>query len=120
MASEEEFAEFIGLTIPKLQESGATGAMLWCFADYVPELWDLPPCNNSQHERFFGLVRPDGSLKLHAKVIQDFAATKPQIKPIPDYAKFELNPAEFYKNPQPFLLDFYRQYLEGLEGITTR
>jgi hypothetical protein len=66
------------------------------------------------------LVRPDGSLKLHAKVIQDFAATKPQIKPIPDYAKFELNPAEFYKNPQPFLLDFYRQYLEGLEGITTR
>ncbi|HSJ87479.1 MAG TPA: cellulase family glycosylhydrolase [Anaerolineales bacterium] len=114
MASEEEFAEFISLTIPKLQESGATGAMLWCFADYVPELWDLPPCNNSQHERFFGLVRPDGSLKPHAKVMQDFAATKPQIKPIPEYAKFKLDPAEFYKNPMPFLLDFYRQYLEGI------
>jgi endo-1,4-beta-mannosidase len=114
MASEEEFAEFISLTIPKLQESGATGAMLWCFADYVPELWDLPPCNNSQHERFFGLVRPDGSLKPHAKVMQDFAATQPQVKPIPEYAKFELEPAEFYKNPMPYLLDFYRQYLEGV------
>ena len=67
LASEEEFAEFIRLTIPKLQESGATGAMLWCYADYVPELWDLPPCNNSQHERFFGFVRADGSLSLMQK-----------------------------------------------------
>jgi endo-1,4-beta-mannosidase len=115
MASEEDFAEFIRLTIPKLQDSGATGAMLWCYADYVPELWDLPPCNNSQHERFFGLVRPDGSLKPHAKVIQEFAATRPQVKPIPDYAKFELDPDEFYKNPLPFLLDFYAQYLKGVE-----
>jgi endo-1,4-beta-mannosidase len=115
VASEEEFAEFIGLTLPKLHESGATGAMVWCYADYVPELWDLPPCNNSRHERFFGLVRSDGSLKPHAKVFQEFAATTPQVKPIPDYAKFELDPDEFYKNPQPQLLDFYTQYLKGVE-----
>jgi endo-1,4-beta-mannosidase len=115
MASEEDFAEFIRLTLPKLHESGATGAMIWCFADYVPELWDLPPCNNSQHERFFGLVRPDGTLKPHAKVIQEFAATNPQVKPIPDYAKFEVDPEEFYKNPIPFLLDFYAQYLKGAD-----
>ena len=123
MASEEEFAEFIGATLPKLQESGATGAMVWCYADYVPELWDLPPCDNSQHERFFGLVRPNGSLKPHAKVIQEFAATRPQVQSIPDYAKFELDPEEFYKNPVPFLLDFYAQYLKGinypsLRGVT--
>ena len=115
MASEEDFAEFLSLTIPKLNDSGATGAMLWCYADYVPELWDLPPCQNQVHERFFGLVRPDGSLKPHAKVIQEFAATRPQVKPIPGYAKFEVDPDEFYKNPLPFLLDFYRQYLQGVE-----
>jgi endo-1,4-beta-mannosidase len=115
MASEEDFAEFIHQTLPKLQDSGATGAMLWCYADYVPELWDLPPCNNAQHERFFGLVRSDGSLKPHAKVIQEFAATQPEVKPIPDYAKFELDPEEFYKNPIPFLLDFYAQYLKGAD-----
>jgi endo-1,4-beta-mannosidase len=114
MASEEEFAEFISLTIPKLHDSGATGAMLWCYADYVSELWDLPPCNNSRHERFFGLVRGDGSLKPHAKVIRDFAATKPHVKPIPEYAKFELDSEEFYKNPVPFLLEFYAKYLEGV------
>ena len=114
MASEEDFAEFLSLTIPKLQESGATGAMVWCFADYVPELWDRPPCQNSVHERFFGLVRPDGSLKPHARVIQEFAATKPQVKPIPDYATFKVDADEFYANPLPFLLDFYAQYLKGI------
>ncbi|HKJ39766.1 MAG TPA: cellulase family glycosylhydrolase, partial [Anaerolineales bacterium] len=99
MAGEEDFAEFLSLTIPKLQHSGATGAMLWCYADYVPELCDMPPCQNAQHERWFGLVRPDGSLKSHAKVIQEFAKTNPQVKPIPDYAKLKINAEEYYKEP---------------------
>ena len=115
MASEEDFAEFLHLTIPKLQASGATGAMLWCFADYVPELWDKPPCQNARHERFFGLVRPDGSLKPHAKIIQDFAKTKPQVKPIPDYAKVQVNPGEFYHEPLGHLIDLYQKYLAGAD-----
>ena len=108
--------QFLSLTIPKLQDSGATGAMLWCYADYVPELWDLPPCQNSRHERFFGLVRPDGSLKPHAKVIQEFAKTNPQVKPIPDYAKLTVNADEFYKEPLGYLIDLYQQYLKGVEN----
>jgi endo-1,4-beta-mannosidase len=116
MASEDDFAEFLSLTIPKLQDSGATGAMLWCFADYIPELWDLPPCQNARHERFFGMVRPDGSLKPHAKVIQEFAKTNPQVKPIPDYAKITINADEFYKEPMGYLVDLYQAYLHGVEG----
>ena len=119
MASEEDFAEFLSLTIPKLQDSGATGAMLWCYADYIPELWDKPPCQNSQHERFFGLVRPDGSLKPHAKVIREFAKTNPQVKPIPDYAKITINPDEFYKEPLKYLVDLYQKYLTGVENVQT-
>jgi endo-1,4-beta-mannosidase len=115
MASEEDFAEYIRLVLPKLQHSGATGAMLWCYADYVPELWDLPPCQNSRHERFFGLVRPDGSLKPHAKVIQEFAKTNPQVQPIPAYAKLNVNPDEFYANTLGHLVDLYEKYLEGVE-----
>lgn len=114
MASEEDFAEFISLTIPKLQDSGATGAMLWCYADYVPELWDLPPCQNAQHERWFGLVRPDGSLKPHAKVIQEFARSKPQVKPIPAYAQLSIDAEEYYKEPLGHLIDLYQQYLKGM------
>ena len=115
MASEEDFAEYISLVLPKLQHSGATGAMLWCYADYVPELWDLPPCQNAQHERFFGLVRPDGSVKPHAKVIQEFAKLKPQVKPIPEYAKLNVNADEFYADPNAHLVELYSEYLEGLD-----
>ena len=61
------------------------------------------------------IVRADGSLKPHAKVIQEFAATKPQVKPMPAYAKFNLDPEEFYKKPLLFLLDYFQQYLKGLE-----
>jgi endo-1,4-beta-mannosidase len=120
MASEEDLAEFLRLTIPKLQDSGATGAMLWCYADYIPELWDKPPCDNAVHERFFGLVRPDGSLKPHAKVIQEFAKTSPQVKPIPDYAKLTVNADEFYKEPLGHLVDLYQQYLEALGKAQTK
>jgi hypothetical protein len=116
MAGEEDFAEFLSLTIPKLHHSGATGAMLWCYADYVPELWDLPPCQNAQHERWFGLVRTDGSLKPHVKVIQYFAKTNPNVKPIPEYANLEVDPDEFYKEPLRLLVGLYDEYLKGMEG----
>jgi endo-1,4-beta-mannosidase len=113
MAGEEEFAEYIKQVLPNLHDSGATGAMLWCYADYVEELWDLPPCQNAQHERWFGLVRPDGSLKPHAKVIQEFAKTAPLVQPIPDYAKIQINPDDFYEEPLVHLVDLYQKYLEG-------
>jgi endo-1,4-beta-mannosidase len=116
MASEEDFAEFLNLTIPKLQHSGATGAMLWCYADYIPELWNVPPCQNAVHERFFGLVRPDGSLKPHAKVIQEFAKTKPIVQPIPEYAKINITADEFYKEPLGNLVDLYQSYLSKMEN----
>jgi serine/threonine protein kinase len=45
----------------------------------IKHLQEVPPP--------FGLVRPDGTLKPHAQVIKDFAATQPMVKPIPDYAK---------------------------------
>ena len=115
MASEEDFAEFIGLTLPKLQDSGATGAMIWCYADYTSDLWDRPPCQNSRHERTFGLVRPDGTLKPHAKVIQEFAKTKPQVQPMPEYARLKVNADEYYAGPLTYLPDLYQKYLSEMK-----
>jgi endo-1,4-beta-mannosidase len=114
MASEEDLAEFLRQTLPRLQDSGATGAMVWCFADYAPELWDRPPCLNARHERFFGLVRPDGSLKPHARVIQEFAQTRPQVQPIPPYAQMTVDPDAFYQQPLAYLPALYQEYLDRL------
>lgn len=120
MASEEDLAEFLRLSLPKLQDSGATGAMLWCFADYVPELWDLPPCKEAQHERFFGLVRSDGSLKPHAQVIKRFAATNPQAKPIPEYARVKVDANNYYAEPSANLSSLYDQYLKKMEAASSQ
>lgn len=114
MASEADFAEYVRQVLPNLQAMGATGAMIWCFADYAEELWNVPPCGESRHERHFGLVRPDGSLKPHAEVLKQFAATRPQVQPIPEYAKFPgLTGADFYgKRMYEELGELFRAYLE--------
>ena len=118
MASEEDFAEYMRQVMPRIQEIGSTGAFVWCFADYASELWNVPPCGESRHERHFGLVRPDGSIKPHAEAIQKFAATHPLVKPIPDFARFPgLTGAEYYAaDLQDFQPALYRQYLARKSG----
>ncbi len=96
MAGEEALAEHLAAVLPRLVAVGATGALLWCFADYAAELWDKPPLDLARHERYFGLVRPDGSLKPHAQVLKDFAATHPVVQPATRRVTLPFPPAEFY------------------------
>jgi endo-1,4-beta-mannosidase len=111
MASEEDFALYIEHVLPKLVEVGATGAMLWCYADYIPELYEQPPCKESKHERFFGLVRPNGSLKPHAEVIQRFAATHPIVKPAQRPVTLDITPEEYYQDPLRHAVRLYKTFL---------
>lgn len=110
MASEEALADYITAVLPKLVEVGATGALIWCFADYVPELWDRPPCEQSIHERFFGLVRPDGSVKPHARAMQAFAATWPTVQPATRPLALDVSPDEYYRDPLGHAARLYRAF----------
>ena len=113
MASEQDLAGYLETVLPKLIEVGATGALVWCFADYVPELWDKPPCSESKHERFFGLVRPDGTLKPHAKVLQNFAATKPVVSEQPTrQVDLPYSPDVYYQDPGKHVAELYHKYLK--------
>lgn len=112
MASEDDFAAYIEAVLPRLVDVGATGAMLWCFADYVPALWDKPPCEQSKHERFFGLVRPDGTLKPHAEVIRRFAATQPTVNETPPRrVALDISGDEFYQAPEKHTVRLYQAFL---------
>ncbi len=113
MAAEEALAEYLAQVLPNLVEVGATGAMLWCYADYAPELWDRPPCDEAQHERFFGLVRPDGTLKPHADVIRQFAATGPSIQPARRSVALGMTPEQFYERPYEHTTRLYQAFLAG-------
>jgi endo-1,4-beta-mannosidase len=116
MASEEEFAAYVEAVLPKLVEVGSTGAMLWCFADYVEDLWDQPPCLESRHERFFGLVRRDGSLKPHAEVIRRFAATGPVVNEQPArQVILDISAEEYYSAPGQHIVRLYEQYISQYE-----
>jgi endo-1,4-beta-mannosidase len=108
MASEEDFAQYIREVLPNLVSVGALGAFFWCYADYVPELWELPPCKESKHERFFGLVRPDGSLKPHAQVIREFAATRPLVRPATRTVSLDVTPEAYYEAPAEHAVRLYR------------
>lgn len=113
MAGEEELAEYVEQTLPRLVDVGAVGAFLWCFADYSPDLWDRPPCDESgaKHERHFGLVRPDGSLKPHADVISRFAATSPTIVAEPvRKVEIDVTPDEYYEDPAGHARRLYQSF----------
>jgi endo-1,4-beta-mannosidase len=109
-ASEEDAAKYVATVLPGLVEIGAIGALIWCFADYDPVLWDRPPCRDQHHERFFGLVRSDGTLKPHALALRDFAATAPMVQPIPPRARLTIDADEFYRDPMAQLPDLYRRF----------
>jgi endo-1,4-beta-mannosidase len=111
MASEDALADYMRAVLPKLVEVGATGAMTWCYADYIEALWDKPPCSESRHERFFGLVRPNGTLKPHAQVMKDFAATRPTVQPAARTLALDITPDEYYADPYTHYVRLYRQYI---------
>jgi endo-1,4-beta-mannosidase len=101
MAGEEVFADYVAATLTRLVDVGSTGAFLWCFADYATELWDRPPCEDSgaRHERHFGLIRPDGTLKPHAEAIKAFAATHPEVIAPKRSVTLDIDPDEYYEDP---------------------
>ncbi len=110
MASEEDAAAHIAAVLPRLVDVGALGGLIWCFADYDPSLWDRPPCRDAPHERFFGLVRPDGSLKPHALALRDFAATHPVVRTVPVGARLAVDPDQFYRDPMSHLRRLYAEF----------
>ena len=111
MASEEDLAFYLEQVLPNLVEVGALGALLWCYADYVPDLYDRPPCDQSWHERFFGIVRPDGSLKPHAEVIKRFAATQPKVQAAQRQVALDVTPEVYYQDPRAHAIRLYKEFL---------
>jgi len=121
MASEEDMADHIEGILQGLVDVGATGAMLWCFADYAPELYDRPPCDLALNERSFGFVRPDGSFKPQTDVIKRFIESEPTIQNQPRRrVELDISPAEYYENPALHGQRLYRDFLASAQVDTVR
>src|SRR6185437_6053085 len=83
-ASEDEGAVYYEAVLDKLWNAGSLGAFAWCWSDYHDSLFGAPPCNTHMHERSFGIVRADGSLKPAADVLLAFAAEPKPLRPLPE------------------------------------
>ena len=115
-ASEEDAAAYVEGVLERLVRVGSLGAFVWCFADYDEALWDRPPCDLQIHERFFGLVRPDGSLKPSAEAIRRFAAGRPVVQAPERLVELPDSADGYYRDPPRAMEDLYRQF--GTLGAT--
>ncbi len=114
MAGEEAFATYVADVLPRLVAVGSPGSFLWCFADYATELWDRPPCDpgGAKHERHFGLVRPDGSLKPHAETLRAFTTTNPTVMEPTQRVTLDITPDEFYGHPTKHAQRLYKTFVD--------
>ncbi len=73
-------------------------------------MWDRPPCAESVHERFFGLVRPDGTVKPHARAMQQFAATRPTVQLATRTVALDLSPDDYYRDAYAHAARLYKAF----------
>jgi hypothetical protein len=76
LVDEDAAAAYTARALQALRRAGCLGAMLWCYSDYSPALWESPPLDRARHERTFGLWRVDGSPKPSVAVLEAFVGAE--------------------------------------------
>jgi len=107
--TEKEVADYYQNALILLKDSNILGALAWCYSDYAPHLWSKPPLQQKLHERYFGLMRFDGTAKPSAAAwAQATNKTLTEKIDISWLAGFE--PDHFYTNPRENLIKLYDLY----------
>ena len=75
LVDEREAGQFVRDVLPVARDAGATGALIWCFSDYAPEMYGDLPFGDLIHERYFGIYAADGRLKATGEAMREFAGT---------------------------------------------
>lgn len=109
LLTEEEAARYTAAAFERLRTAGATGGLVWCYADYDRAIWSEPPLDRSPHERHFGLWRADGTPKPAAATLA--GARGPRLPP-PRVPWSEAERKVFYQSPRDTLVRLYREYTE--------
>jgi endo-1,4-beta-mannosidase len=109
LVSEEEAAEYYSRVLNGLYQAGCTGAFAWCYSDYNPNIWHLPPLDKVIHERYFGLWRHNGEKKMMLEAIENFQ--KREILRMDNRPSWiDINEENFYKNPLGNIKKLYGKY----------
>jgi endo-1,4-beta-mannosidase len=108
LLSEGESARYTAEALARLHAVGTLGALVWCFADYVPEIWTEPPLDRAPHERHFGLWRADGTPKPAAATLGVWTGRERSAPKRPIWPEVERD--RYYESPRENLVRSYRAY----------
>jgi endo-1,4-beta-mannosidase len=109
LLTEEEAARYTAAAFDRLRTAGATGGLVWCYADYERSIWSEPPLDRAPHERHFGLWRADGTPKPAAATLAGASGHRLPPPPVPwSDAERKI----FYQSPRDTLVRLYREYTE--------
>lgn len=115
--SENEAASYYKQALPLLYQSKMLGALGWCFADYAPHLWKLPPLDKNPHERHFGLFRHDGSPKPAAEAFQVPFDRSSQVIKLNSLQRIldTFDRDSFYQDPKNNLQKIFYTWKQGIK-----
>jgi endo-1,4-beta-mannosidase len=106
---EDEANRYIDQALRGLCDVGCVGAMLWCYSDYVEDLWSLPPLDQASHERWFGLWRADGTPKPAVQTVSSWKG-KRRLRPEDDFSWIDIEPEAFTERPAQHLPRLYARF----------
>jgi endo-1,4-beta-mannosidase len=114
LIEEDAAAAYTTTALEALRRAGCLGAMLWCYSDYDPALWDVPPLDLAPHERTFGLWRVDGSPKPSVAAVAAFVGAERCAAGQAD-PWIDIDRSEFLRNPGAQLPRLYGRYRSSRE-----
>jgi endo-1,4-beta-mannosidase len=115
LVSEDDGEEYSRRILELLDAHGFLGALFWCFSDYDPALWDIPPLNDRIHERFFGLFRWNATPKGAAKVASHFSPEKTSKRL--SWEWIDIDRRDFYERPLEHLEHLYRNFRNRFQEV---
>jgi endo-1,4-beta-mannosidase len=113
LVEEDAAAAYTSRALEALHLAGCLGAMLWCYSDYDPALWESPPLDLAPHERTFGLWRADGSPKPSVAAVAAFVGAERCTAGQAD-GWIDIDRNEFLRSPRAQLPRLYRRYREQM------
>lgn len=109
LVDEDAAGAYTTRALEALRRGGCMGAMLWCYSDYEPALWQKPPLDLARHERTFGLWRVDGSPKPSVAAVAAFVGAERCVVERSD-EWIDIERDEFWSDPSRQLPRLYRRY----------
>jgi endo-1,4-beta-mannosidase len=119
LVEEDAAAAYTTRALEALRRAGCLGAMLWCYSDYEPGLWQNPPFDLARHERTFGLWRSDGSPKPSVAAVAAFVGSERCAVEHSD-AWIDIERDEFWSDPGGQLPRLYRRYQGSVQQTGVR